>query len=64
MINARTEDHAQPVWLSDIVIDDNQHLIRHLQFRQRLEHLLNSPPTTSTPKAQPPHSKGRAQAQT
>ncbi len=64
VINARTEDHAQPVWLSDIVIDDNQHLIRHLQFRQRLEHLLNSPPTTSTPKAQPPHSKGRAQAQT
>ncbi|MEE3161375.1 MAG: class I adenylate cyclase, partial [Pseudomonadota bacterium] len=60
IIAARAHDHAQPVWLSDITIDDNRHLTRHLQFRQRLEHLLNHP--SSAPSS--PARKGRAQAQT
>ncbi len=41
VLQARANNHQQPIWLSDIVIRDNYHLTRHLQLRQRIEHLLN-----------------------
>ncbi|WP_370293731.1 class I adenylate cyclase [Thalassolituus sp.] len=38
---ARRQDAGQPVYLSDIHLHDNHHLIQHLQYRQKLERLLN-----------------------
>lgn len=41
VLRARTNDQQQPIWLSDILISQNYQLTRHLQLRQRIEHLLN-----------------------
>jgi len=39
----RSRNAGQPIYLSDIHLSDNAHLIQHLQYRRKFERLLNRP---------------------
>jgi adenylate cyclase class 1 len=39
----RSNNADQPIWLSDIDLHSNQHLTKHLQYRRKLERVLNHP---------------------
>lgn len=57
VLEIRANNDLQPIWLSDVIIKDNHHLTRHLQLRQRIEHLINAQSQNSA-------AEGRMQAQT
>jgi adenylate cyclase class 1 len=41
----RSNNANQPIWLNDIALYSNQHLTKHLQYRRKLERVLNHPAT-------------------
>lgn len=43
VLKTRANNAAQPIWLSDISLFGNYHLAKHLQYRRKLEKVLNHP---------------------
>lgn len=43
ILAVRANNAQQPIWLSDIQLHNNRHLTKHLQYRRKLEKILNNP---------------------